>query len=278
MVSAYGRLAAMRSCVLRILEAATISIALVIFCVFFTLPILVRISFAPAISFSSKPCGLPFQTSRQTLPGLGCFKRFEEAFQLLFDIVIEVTRLVDFSHQLGVIAICERQQSSFKATNFCQLNVVQIAAFRCEKHQTLLRNRHRRILFLLQQLGHFLTVAQLFTGCIVQIRCKLGEGRQFTILRQRGTNTTGQFLDDLSLSSTTHTGYRDTRVNSRTDTGVEQVRFQEDLTISNRDYVGRNERRNVTRLSFDDWQRGQRTGLAFHFTIGEALNVVSAHA
>ena len=36
----------MRSCDLRILEAATISIALVI-------------SFAPAMSFSSMPCGLP---------------------------------------------------------------------------------------------------------------------------------------------------------------------------------------------------------------------------
>lgn len=34
----------MRSCDLRILEAATISIALVIFCVFWTLAILLRIS------------------------------------------------------------------------------------------------------------------------------------------------------------------------------------------------------------------------------------------
>ncbi len=48
----------MRSCDLRILEAATISIALVIFCVFWTLAILLRISFAPAMSFSSMPCGL----------------------------------------------------------------------------------------------------------------------------------------------------------------------------------------------------------------------------
>ena len=37
----------MRCWVRRNLLAATISIALVIFCVFFTLPILVRISFAP---------------------------------------------------------------------------------------------------------------------------------------------------------------------------------------------------------------------------------------
>jgi hypothetical protein len=40
----------MRSCALRIFDAATISIALVIFCVLFTEAILVRISLAPAIS------------------------------------------------------------------------------------------------------------------------------------------------------------------------------------------------------------------------------------
>ena len=45
-----GRVAAMRSCALRIFEAATISIALVIFCVLLTEAILVdRISLAPAI-------------------------------------------------------------------------------------------------------------------------------------------------------------------------------------------------------------------------------------
>ena len=50
-VSEYGREADIRSCVLRILEVATISIAFVIFCVLRTLTILVLISFAPAIIF-----------------------------------------------------------------------------------------------------------------------------------------------------------------------------------------------------------------------------------
>ena len=99
------------------------------------------------------------------------------------------------------------------------------------------------LLFLFQQFGHFLTVAQLLTSRFVQIGCELRERSQFTILRQRGTDTTGQFLDDLGLSSTTNTGYGDTRVNRRTNTGVEQVGFQEDLTIGNGNYVGRNESR-----------------------------------
>ena len=46
---AYGRVARMRSCALRILLAATISMALVIFCVLLKLAILTRISLTPAM-------------------------------------------------------------------------------------------------------------------------------------------------------------------------------------------------------------------------------------
>src|SRR5690606_13889625 len=98
------------------------------------------------------------------------------------------------------------------------------------------------------------------------------------ILCQRGTDTTGQFLDDHGLSCTTYTGYGDTRVNCRTNTGVKQVGFQEDLTIGNGNYVGRNERRNVTRLGFDNRQSGQGAGLTFHFTFSEVLNVFRVNA
>src|SRR3546814_15224637 len=49
---AYGRPARIRSCALRILDAATISIALVILRVFCTLLILVRISLIPGIALS----------------------------------------------------------------------------------------------------------------------------------------------------------------------------------------------------------------------------------
>src|SRR5882672_12055022 len=54
MRSAYGRDAAMRSCVRRSFDAATISIAFVTFCVLFTLAILVRISLPLAIALYRK--------------------------------------------------------------------------------------------------------------------------------------------------------------------------------------------------------------------------------
>ena len=73
----------MRSCALRILLAATISIARVIFCVFCTLLILVRISLAPAMcrslgSFSAVSTILDFDYQawfalKSSTASLNCF-------------------------------------------------------------------------------------------------------------------------------------------------------------------------------------------------------------
>src|SRR5690606_30147966 len=104
----------------------------------------------------------------------------------------------------------------------------------------------RLILRLLEQFHHALTTLQLTAGCVVEVGGKLREGGQFAVLSQVGTNTAGELLDDLGLSGTTHAGHRDTGVNSGTDTGVEQVGFQEDLTVGNGNHVRRNEGGDVT--------------------------------
>src|SRR5690606_2725617 len=135
-------------------------------------------------------------------------------------------------------------------------------------------NGLRAELLLLHQLGGALTMLQLGTGRLIQVGSKLGKRRQFTVLRQRQTDTTTEFLDDLGLRGTAYTGYRDTGIHRRADAGVEQVGFNEDLTVGNGDHVGRYERGHVTGLGFDDRQRGQGTGLAFHCTVGELLNVL----
>ena len=115
-------------------------------------------------------------------------------FQLAFDFVVVATGLVDLLHQRSVITVDVSQQSGFEAADFRQFNIRQVTTFCCEQNQRLLRNRHRRILFLLQQFGHFLTVVKLLTCCIVKVGCKLRERCQFTILCQSGTDTTGQFF------------------------------------------------------------------------------------
>src|SRR5690606_20312657 len=60
--------------------------------------------------------------------------------------------------------------------------------------------------------------------------------------------------------------------------GVEQVGFQEDLAVGNRNDVGRYEGGHVACLRFNDRQRCQRTCLALHGAIGELFNVLGVDA
>jgi len=76
-------------------------------------------------------------------------------------------------------------------------------------------------------------VLQLLAGSFVQVGSELRERSQFTILGQCQTDTATELLDDLGLGRTTNAGYRDTGVDSRTDTCVEEVGFQEDLAVGN---------------------------------------------
>ena len=86
----------MRSCALRILLAATISIALVIFCVFLILEILVRISFPPCHLYLSD-----YQRGKRWL-GTNAYQvcvalNFsKQLLKLSFDVVVVVTCFVDF--------------------------------------------------------------------------------------------------------------------------------------------------------------------------------------
>ena len=75
------------------------------------------------------------------------------------------------------------------------------------------------------------------------------------------------------MCGTTHTAHRDTHVNGRTETLVKEVRVQINLTIGNRNYVGRNVSRNVTSLCFDDRECGERT-TTFHLAFQTFRKVV----
>ena len=79
----------------------------------------------------------------------------------------------------------------------------------------------------------------------------------FEAANAAGVVAVGNLPHRFSLSITTYAGDRNTDVDSRSHPGVEEIRFQVDLTVGDRDNVGRNVRRNVTRLRFDDGERRQ---------------------
>ena len=81
----------MRSCALRILLAATISIARVIFCVFLMLRILERISLAPDMWID--------------LPAQFGFKIFNDHFELFSNVIVVVAAFIQFFHKIVMISM-----------------------------------------------------------------------------------------------------------------------------------------------------------------------------
>jgi hypothetical protein len=90
----------------------------------------------------------------------------------------------------------------------------------------------------------------------------LRERRQLTELRELALEFTADLLCRLDLSSRTHARNGKTDGNRGADTLIEEIGFEEDLSVGDRNHVRRNVRGHVASLSFDDRQRGQRA-LAF---------------
>ncbi len=94
-------------------------------------------------------------------------------------------------------------------------------------------------------------MVQLRLGSVIQIRGKLRERREFSVLRQRGSDTARELFNNFGLRRTTYPRDRDAGVHRGSDASVEHVSFKENLTVSNRDHVGRYKSGNVACLCFN---------------------------
>ena len=118
----------------------------------------------------------------------------------------------------------------------------------------LLFHRHRAVLGLNKQLSVLTSLIDGHCRNRVHITAEFGESFQFTILRLIHLQCSGHLLHCLDLGVTTYTGYRDTDIDSRADTLIEQVRFEEYLSVGDRNHVCRDICRNVSCLCLDDRQ------------------------
>src|SRR5690606_24870722 len=76
------------------------------------------------------------------------------------------------------------------------------------------------------------------------------------------TQRAGDLTHRLDLRRATDAAHRDARVHRGANAGVEEVGLEEDLTVGDRDHVGRDVRRDVAGLGLDDRQRRQRAAAA----------------
>jgi len=171
----------------------------------------------------------------------------------------QLTSDSDSLENLWLVGLQGRQERLLELTDSGDWDLIQETVDTSVDDWNLLLSSHWRVLLLLQQLGQSLTSSQGLLGRSVQVGTELGESGDFSVLSQEQLQGTGDLLHGLNLSGGTDTRDRQTDVDSWSDTLVEQLSLQENLTISNGNDVSWNVSGHITTLSLNDWQSGQRT-------------------
>ena len=113
-------------------------------------------------------------------------------------------------------------------------------------------DRHRLILRLLEQLGQLLAAQQLHLRRLVEIAREFCKGREIAVLRELEFELTRHALHRFDLRRTADARHRKPDIDRGPDALEEELRREIDLSVRDRDDVGRNVGRNVARLRFDD--------------------------
>merc|ERR1719341_1960804 len=149
-----------------------------------------------------------------------------------------------------------------KLSDLCGVDLVQESPDTAVNDGDLLLDGHGHVLTLLQQLSQPHASAQQLLGGSVKIGTELSESCDLSVLSQLELHGTSDLLHGLGLSSRTDTGHGQTDVDGGSDTLVEQLCLQEDLSVSDGNDIGGDVGRNVTGLSLNDGQSGE--GAATH--------------
>merc|ERR1712088_1191813 len=148
-------------------------------------------------------------------------------------------------------------EGSLEGSDLAGLNFVEEATDTTVDDSDLVLNGHRHILALLQQFCQPDTPVQQLLGSGIKIGTELGESGDFTVLGKLELHGTGDLLHGLGLGSGADTGHRETDIDGRSDTLVEQLSLQEDLAVSDGDDIGGDVGGHITSLGLDDGQGGE---------------------
>merc|ERR1719500_2410709 len=149
-----------------------------------------------------------------------------------------------------------------KLGDLCGIDLVQESPDTAVNDGDLILDGHGHVLTLLQQLSQPHASAQQLLGGSVKIGTELSESSDLSVLGQLELHGTSDLLHGLGLSSRTDTGHRQTDVDGGSDTLVEQLCLQEDLSVSDGNDIGGDVGRHVTGLGLNDGQSGK--GAATH--------------
>ena len=136
---------------------------------------------------------------------------------------------------------------------------IEVAVGHSVDHHDLLLDRHRAVLGLLEDLDRARAALELLLGRRVEIRCEGRESFELAVLRQIEPQSAGDRAHRLDLRRTADARDGNSDVDRGTDAGEEEVGLEEDLSVGDRDDVGRDVCGDVAGLRLDDRERGERS-------------------
>jgi len=148
----------------------------------------------------------------------------------------------------------------FEFSNIRCLNFIEISLDTSIEGDNLLFSWHWHVLLLLKELGKLLSSVKELLGGSIKIGTELGESSNLSVLGELKLHGSRNLLHGLDLSGRSDSRYGKTDVNGWSDTLVEELSFQEDLSIGNGDNVGWDISRYITSLGLDNWKGGKGTG------------------
>mmetsp|Transcript_26419 Transcript_26419/g.56773 ORF Transcript_26419/g.56773 Transcript_26419/m.56773 type:complete len:563 (+) Transcript_26419:264-1952(+) len=164
-----------------------------------------------------------------------------------------------------------RQEGSLEGLHMLDINPVTVSLDTNEETGNNLLGLIGFVLSLLEEFVKTDSTVELLLGGSIKIGTELGEGSNLTVLGQLKLHGTSNGLGGLVLGSGSDTGHGKTNGNGRTLSLVEELRLQENLSISNGNHIGRNVSGHITGLGLNDGKGGQGSTSSVAMHLGSTL-------
>lgn len=177
--------------------------------------------------------------------------------EFFFDFREEDLVLLDGGKSVRVFSSQVLDEELLELTKFLGLNLVEESLNTGEEGGNLLFSGHGDVLLLLEELSELLTSVKELLGSGIEIRTELGESSNLSVLSELELERTGNLSHGLDLSGRSNSRNGKTNIDGRSDTLVEELGLEEDLSISDGDNIGGDISRNISSLSLDNGESGE---------------------
>jgi hypothetical protein len=163
------------------------------------------------------------------------------------------------------------KESSLESLYVFNINAITVSLYSDEEGSDNLLGLIRFVLSLLEQFVKTNSTVKLLLGSSIQVGSELSECSNFTVLSKLKLHGSCNSLGRLELCSRSYTRYGKTDGNGRALSLVKELGLKENLSISDRNDIGRNVSRYISSLGLNDGKSGEGSSPELTVHLGSTL-------